>query len=328
MADVPRFEEVAQRVGHHDGAVFLGLPRRGAEVRQGHGPGMHPDGIRRKVTDVGAQLATVETGQHGGLVDDLAAGEIEHRAALAHERDTRLIDHSARVVGERHVHRHGIAAGEQVVQAERLFDARRELPRALHGDLRVVAQDLHAEMQGRVRDLDADGAEPDHAEGAPRQFVADELLLALLHRRFERVIVAFERAHVAPGLADVARRQEQACKHQLFHGVGVGAWRIEDGDTTRAQLGDGAVVGARPRPGPRQHARRNLDRVHVGRTDEQRIRPHEFGRNFVAVARQPLEAAQRDVVEGLDLEQRYPLVRWNSRMYSTSASTPAIGIAL
>ena len=33
-----------------------------------------------------------------------------------------------------------------------------------------------------------------------------------------------------------------------------------------------------------------------------RIGPHQFGRDFVAIARQALEPAQRDVVESLDLE--------------------------
>ena len=272
------------------------------KVRQCHGIGVNPNGIRRKVTDVGAELATVETGQHGCLVDDLAAGEIEHRAALAHERDARRIDQPARVVIELDVDRDGIAAGEQVVQAERLFDARRELPRALDGDLRVVAQDFHAEVEGRVRDLDADGAESHNAEGAPRQLIADEFLLALLHRHFERVVVTFERAHVAPGLTDVACGQEQPGEHEFLHGIGVGARRVEDRDATQAELGDGDVVGAGARPGHSQHTRRNLDRVHVGRTNQQRIRPHEFRRDFVAVARQSLEAAQRDVVEGLDFE--------------------------
>jgi hypothetical protein len=36
---------------------------------------------------------------------------------------------------------------------------------------------VHAELQRRVRDFDADGAEADHAERALRQLEADELLL-------------------------------------------------------------------------------------------------------------------------------------------------------
>jgi hypothetical protein len=39
VADVAVLEEVAQRVGHHHGAVLLGLVRRGAEVRQRHDRG-------------------------------------------------------------------------------------------------------------------------------------------------------------------------------------------------------------------------------------------------------------------------------------------------
>ena len=39
VADI-RLEEIAQLIGHHDGAVLLGLAGRGAEVRQGDHAGM------------------------------------------------------------------------------------------------------------------------------------------------------------------------------------------------------------------------------------------------------------------------------------------------
>ena len=93
----------------------------------------------------------------------------------------------------------------------------------MHGDLRVVAQHLHAEAQRGVGDFDADGAEADDAERAARQFEADEVLLALLDRDVDGVIVTLLRLGEGPGLADVARGQEHAGEHQLFHGIGVGA---------------------------------------------------------------------------------------------------------
>ena len=76
-----------------------------------------------------------------------------------------------------------------------------------------------------IGDFDADGAEPDDAERASGQFVADEVLLALLHRLFDRVVVALQGAHEVPGLADVARGEEQAREHQLLHRVRVRARR-------------------------------------------------------------------------------------------------------
>src|SRR2546429_5636392 len=46
-----------------------------------------------------------------------------------------------------HVHRDRVGAREQVFEGECLFDARRQLPGALHGELRIVAEHLHAERR-------------------------------------------------------------------------------------------------------------------------------------------------------------------------------------
>ena len=153
-----------------------------------------------------------------------------------------------------------------------------------------------------IRDLDADRAEADDAERAAGQLVADELLLALLHRLLDRVIVAFERADVAPGLADVARREEQAREHQFLDRVRVRAGRIEHRDAAPAQLRDRHVVGARARARDRQHARRDLHRVHVRRAQQDRVRVADLGGDLVEIARQPLEPADGDVVERQNLE--------------------------
>ena len=46
----------------------------------------------------------------------------------------------------------------------------------------------------------------------------------------------------------------------------------------------------------------NLQRVHVRRAHEDRVRVTDLGSHFVPIARQPLEAAHRDVVQRQDLE--------------------------
>ncbi len=172
-------------------------------------------------------------------------------AARAHQLEARLVHQAARGVDQRHVHGDHVAAREQVVEAQRLLDARRQLPGALHRDLRIVAEHLHAQAERRVGHLDADRAEADDAERAARQLVADELLLALLDRLLDGVVVALESAHVAPRLADVARRQEQPRQHQFLDRVGVGARRVEHRHAAATQLRDRHVVGARTRRAPR-----------------------------------------------------------------------------
>ena len=46
----------------------------------------------------------------------------------------------------------------------------------------------------------------------------------------------------------------------------------------------------------------NLQRVHVRRAHEDRVRVTDLGGDFVAIARQPLEPAHGDVVQRQDLE--------------------------
>ena len=75
MSHVAVFEEVAQRVGDHDRAVFLGLAGRRAEVRQRHDLGVILDRGRRKIADVAGQLAGIERREHRRFVDDLRARE-------------------------------------------------------------------------------------------------------------------------------------------------------------------------------------------------------------------------------------------------------------
>ena len=104
----------------------------------------------------------------GLFVDDGRAREVQDDAVLAHELEARLVDQAARLGRQRHVHGDDVRAHEQVVQRQRLLHVGRQLPGALHGDLRIVAEHLHAEAQRRVRDFDADGAEADDAERAAR----------------------------------------------------------------------------------------------------------------------------------------------------------------
>src|SRR5690606_23125421 len=133
------------------------------------------------------------------------------------------------------------------------------LPRALHGDLRIVTDDAHAQRERRVRDLHADRAEAYDAERPGRQLEADELLLRrldLLRQHLVRLLV--EAADVVPGLHQVTRGDEEAREHELLHGVRVRPGRVEYRHAAPAELGDRNIVHAGARAADREHARRNL----------------------------------------------------------------------
>ena len=158
--------------------------RRGAAARRHPGPFELPP---KEVADIRRQLARLQRGEDRRFVHDRRPREIQHGAAVRHQGYALCVDESARRVCQRHVNGHGVRPREEIIEAQGLLDAGRKLPGSLDRDLRVVAQHVHAEQVRGIGDLHADCAEPDDAERAPRQLVADEALLALLHRGLEGI---------------------------------------------------------------------------------------------------------------------------------------------
>ena len=152
--------------------------------------------------------------------------------------------------------RHDVGAREQFLERERLLDARRQLPGALHGDLRIVAEHLHAERHaphwpprrrprpGRPRRACAPAARSRRIASCPSRPPA----------RWPRSSPLSPRAK-AQAWTDVARGEQQPREHQLLDRVGVGARGVEHRHAAPAQLRDrdvvGAGAGARRPPAPR-----------------------------------------------------------------------------
>ena len=61
------------------------------------------------------------------------------------------------------------------------MDPAREAPRRIDGEVRVIAEHLHAQTRRRVCDEHADRAEANHAQALARDFGADELRLPLFN---------------------------------------------------------------------------------------------------------------------------------------------------
>ena len=102
------------------------------------------------------QLAAVERGHRGIVIDDAAARKIDQYSAIAHQRDTIGINDPACRVNQRHVARDKVRVHEQLVQRLFLFNPRRQLPGITHRYCRVVTHDVHAQIERRVGHLDAD----------------------------------------------------------------------------------------------------------------------------------------------------------------------------
>src|SRR5690606_6861202 len=138
------------------------------------------------------------------------------------------------------------------------------------------ADDVHPESQRGVRDLDADGAQPDHPQRAAGELEAHELLLAGLYRRRELLALGLEPAHVIARVADVARGNQQARDDQFLHRVGVRTGRVEHRHPAVAHGLDRDVVDPGPGTADGYHRIGNLEVVHVGGTHEDGVRPGDL----------------------------------------------------
>ncbi len=148
-----------------------------------------------------------------------------------------------------------------------------------------------------------------------------------------QIVASLELADEAERVGEVARREQHAGDDELLDRVRVRAGRVED---RHAALPKDRRPECCSTPAPARATAFTLvaigDFVHVGRAHQDRVGFGDVVRDAVEIRRQPIEAVARDVVEGLDLEHavgsRYPLRFAKSFMKSTSACTPASGIAL
>ncbi len=300
--DVAVLQPGADLLGDHDGAVLLRFAGRGADVRQGDHPRMVLQEIARKVTHIGVEGPRIQ-GRHGRrVVDDAVARKVQQDPAGPHMFEALGVDHAPGRVRQGDMKADEVGAQDQIVHARGLFHIGFELPGPLHRDGRVVADHLHAEGAGGVGDLDADGPETDDAQGAPRKLEAHELLLAALHGLMDGGVVPRKAARKAPGLGDVAGRQEHAGDDQFLDRVSVGAGGVEHGYTALGHVGDGDVVDAGAGATHGLDRLRDLPVVHVGGTHQYRIRTRDLGGHLVLVPRQAVEAGNGDVIQREYLE--------------------------
>ena len=212
----------------------------------------HQVGVREVGHVLAGEHAAVVAVLHRGAVDDLAARKVEqvHAGLALGERVG--VDQVVRdALDVRHVHGDVVGLREEVIQlGDALHAVAGKLQRGVQREHGVVANNLHAEPERRLHHLGADGAEADHADGLARDLLAAEHGFVRLDALGDLVVVAAlllvdDVVHVVVALDDPARGEQQGAHHQLLHGVGVRAGRVEHGDAALGHLLDGDVVGAR-----------------------------------------------------------------------------------
>lgn len=73
--------------------------------------------------------------------------------------------------------------GIDAVEIHLVLDITRQTPRGIHGQIRIVAADIHAERHGGVCDQRADRAEADHPKRLAHKLGACKLRFALFNER-------------------------------------------------------------------------------------------------------------------------------------------------
>ena len=180
-ADDAARQEVDQQLGRLHGHRRLGLDGGGAEVRRHHDVGQLEQrmvGRRRflheDVEGGPGQVAGLQGLGQGLLVDDAAAGAVEHAAPLRISASWRAPIRSrvSSVSGVWTVRKS--QRGSSWLQIGHALDA--ELGGAVGCQERIEADDLHVEAGGAAGDLAADASQADDSQGLAGQLRADELV--------------------------------------------------------------------------------------------------------------------------------------------------------
>ena len=132
--------------------------RRGVELRYA---GQRGAG---EVCEVGAQAAALERGLHGCFIDDLLASEVQQHGTRAKAGQRLGVDQASVLRHGGNVQSHVVGASEQRRHARHAAHVARQTPGRLHGQLRIVADHLHAKTQRGLCNPRADRAEAEDAE--------------------------------------------------------------------------------------------------------------------------------------------------------------------
>ena len=169
----------------------------------------------------------------------------------------------------------------------------------LDGNERVVAVDIHAQVDAGVGDLGAYVAQTDDADALAFKLAAHKGLLGLFGIDLNLGVVGVV-AHPVHRLYYAAAREHQHAQDELLDGIAIGARGVKDDDALLGVLLDGDVVDAGAAAGDGADALGQLVAVQVGRAHQDRVGLLGGAYKFVAFAKLDF-AVFGDVVDGFNL---------------------------
>ena len=263
VMDVTIVEVILYLLDRHHRTVVLGLFGRRAEMRQDDGS-RHLRRLRiREVGYVGLYLAPGQCFCHVIVIHQHIAGEIQDADTVLHACDGLLVDHALRTVDGGYMDRDIVTLIVDFIEDRRVMHLLREIPGRLHGEVRIIAIDLHPEIDGGIRDEYADRTEADDAEGLALDLTAGEVLFCLLGILLDgRDIGMLPDPLIAAD--DVTARQHQTRDHQLLHGICISTRGVEYDDALLGTAVERDVVDAGTGTSDGTERRRKVHRLHIG----------------------------------------------------------------
>ena len=246
VGDVPVFQIVDELICRHVGAVVLRFGRARAEMGDAEDVLLAEERFVGKIGDVAGDLAACDGIRHVGADDEIAARIVDDDDAVLAARERLLAEHSLGVGRQRDVDGDVVGRLHERREIGGKMHPAVDHPRALDGDEGVVADDVHAEAERVVGDHRADRAQTDDAQRLAAHFLSDELSLALFDELSD-ILLPLQGLRPVGAFNDLSAAQEEFAQDELFHGIGVGAGRIEDDDALLRTFVDGDVVDARAR---------------------------------------------------------------------------------
>ena len=170
------------------------------------------------------------------------------------------------------VHGDVVAGAQHHVQIGDALDLAGQVPGAGHGQIGVIAIDLHVQLLGDVGHLGTDGAKADDAQLLPGDLRADEGLFALFHQGGDGVPLTGQGSNPVNGSDHIPGGHHQRADQQFLHALGVGAGGVEHGNARLGAAVDGDIVHADARPADAQQLLVELHVVERGGTDQHSLR--------------------------------------------------------
>ena len=141
----------------------------------------HLDGLGRgKVAAKPAQLALAQGSVDGVLVNDGFACVVDEHGVGCQQVNLLGADHADGVGLAGHVYGEVVAAAAEILERAHALHLAAQHPRVLDGNERIVAVDVHAQVDAGVSNLGAHVAQTDDADALTPELAAHKGLLGLL----------------------------------------------------------------------------------------------------------------------------------------------------